>query len=480
MRVRIRVMAGMGVPAAACLLVAAAALPPAPAGWLDAYQAPVTRIIAEATSQATADFAWNRLAQLTDQFPARLSGSDNLARAIPWVAAQMKRDGLESVHTERVMVPHWVRGAEDAAIVQPYPQPLAIAALGGSVGTGPEGVTAPVLVVKNYDDLEAHAADAKGKIVLYNVPFRLDIDPLVSYREGTQYRGAGASRAAAHGAVAALVRSVGPIGHRTPHTGSMRYAADQPQIPVAAISSEDAEKLQRMHDRGDTVTVRLRLGAQTLPDAESANVIAELRGREKPNEVVLIGGHLDSWDLASGAMDDGGGCLATWEAVRVLQRLKLIPRRTIRLVLFTNEENGTRGGQGYRDAHKDELAHHVLVLESDNGVLPLKGFGFNGTAGARAVVEQIAGLLAPLGANHISDHFDGADIIPSQRAANIPAISPEVDMRRYFFLHHTPADTVDKIDRQDMARVIAAIAAMTYVVADMPEPLERATTGTGQ
>jgi carboxypeptidase Q len=427
---------------------------------LEVYRATTARIITEATSNEN---AWNRLAELSDSFPARLSGS-----------ASLDKDGLENVRLEKVMVPHWVRGTESAEIVEPFPQPIVMAALGGSVGTPPEGVQAEAIVVKNYDDLEAQgAARIKGKIVVYNFIYRTDIDPLVAYREGTAYRGAGASRAAKLGAVGALVRSVGPTGQRTPHTGGMRYTNDAPQIPVAGISAEDADKLQRMQDRKQRVVVRMKLGAQTLPDVESANVIAELRGREKPDEVVLIAGHIDSWDLAAGAMDNGGGCVATWEALRVLKKLNLTPRRTIRVGLFVNEENGTRGGQAYREKYADQLAKHVLALESDNGVLPLKGWGFNGTDSAKAVVQRIASFLKPLGGDQITDHFDGADIQASVRAGGIPAISPEVDLHRYFFVHHTPSDTVDKIDPGEMARVVAAIASMAYVVAEMPQTLER-------
>jgi carboxypeptidase Q len=463
----------------AALATLASAAPFAQSAWLEPYRAATTRIIAEATT-SSGPAGWKRLAELTDNFPARISGSTSLEQAIQWAADQMKRDGLDNVRIEKVMVPHWVRGVESAEIVSPHPQPIVLAALGGSVGTGPAGLQAEAIVVRDFDELEKNAARIKGKIVVYNFPFKTDIDPLVAYRQGTQYRGSGASRAAARGAVAALVRSVGPIGHRTPHTGGMRYVPDAPQIPTAGIAAEDAEKLQRMQDRGETVVIRLTMNAQTLPDAESANVVAELRGREKPDEVVLIGGHLDSWDLASGAMDDGGGCVATWEAVRVLKKLGLRPRRTIRLVLFTNEENGTRGGQGYRDKYASQLASHILALESDNGVLPLKGFGFNGTDKARAVIAEIAGLLKGLGADHISDHFDGSDIQPSVRAAGIPGLSPEVDMAKYFLVHHTPADTIDKISPDDLGRLVAAVASMSYVVADMPQTLDRTKPGTAQ
>jgi carboxypeptidase Q len=438
--------------------------------WLDQYRQATTRIISEATSSSA---AWNRLAEMTDNFPARLSGSTNLQRAVEWAADQMKRDGLENVRLDKVMVPHWVRGNESAEIVEPFQGQIAIAALGGSIGTGPDGVQAEAIVVKSYDDMEAQAAKVKGKIVVYNVVYRTDIAPLEAYRQGTQYRGSGASRAAKLGAVAAFVRSVGPTAHRTPHTGGMRYSNDAPQIPVAGISGEDADKLQRMQDRGTHAVVRLKMEAHTLPDAESANVVGELRGREKPDEIVVIGGHIDAWDLAAGAMDDGGGVVATWEALRVLKKLNLIPRRTIRVVLFTNEENGTRGGQGYRDQYADQLAKHVMALESDTGVLPLKGWGFSGTDSARAIISQIASLLGGIGADRVTDTFDGADVSPMVRAGNIPAISPEVELARYFVIHHTPADTVDKVDPGELARCVAAIASMAYVVADMPQTLER-------
>jgi carboxypeptidase Q len=228
-----------------------------------------------------------------------------------------------------------------------------------------------------------------------------------------------------------------------------------------------------MQDRTERTIVRLTLNAEMRPDVESGNVIAELRGSELPDEIVLIGAHLDSWDIAPGAMDDGGGCVATWTALRLLKDLGLRPRRTIRLVLFTNEENGGGGGRAYRDKYADQLSKHVLMLESDNGTLPLEGFGFTGTDEARAIVAQIAGLLRSIGADGVSEGFDGADIRPSVQAGGVPAISPQVDMTKYFFVHHTAADTIDKIRPDDLGRLIAAIASMAYVVADMPQTLER-------
>ena len=336
--------------------------------------------------------------------------------------------------------------------------------LGNSIGTPPEGIEAEVLVVRSFEELETAADRVKGRIVLYNVPF-------TTYSETVQFRAAGPSRAAAHGAVAALVRSVGPPGLRLPHTGSLRYTDGAPQIPAAAVTTEDADRLQRMQDRGTRVRVRLKMEANFLPDAESFNVIGEVRGREKPNEVVVVSGHFDSWDVGTGSTDDGGGCVVTWEALRLMKKLNLRPRRTIRVVLWTNEENGTRGGLAYRDRYAAQLANHVLMLESDSGVFRPTGFGFSGSDAARARVQEIASLLRGIDAHHISAVGEGADIGPSVQAANIPAMSLDVD-GNYFLIHHTQADTIDKIDPMDMSRASAAIAVVAYVTAEMPERLQ--------
>lgn len=440
------------------------------------YRAATARILAEATKPETGQRAWDRVAELTDKYPARLSGSAALAGALIWSSDRMKREGLANVRIDKVMVPHWVRGQESAAIVAPWPQPLTIAALGGSIGTGATPVQAEVLVVKSFEELDARAAEAKGRIVLFNAPFDEAGDPIDAYRKAVPYRGAGASRAAKLGAVAALVRSVGPVGHVTPHTGGMRYADDAPKIPVAGIAAEDAAKLQRMQDRGERVTVSLALGAQTLPDAESGNVIAELPGRDKPDEIVLLGCHIDSWDLSPGAMDNAGGCVAIWEAVLLLKRLGLQPRRTVRIVFFTNEENGVRGGTAYRDRYKDQLTKHVLAMETDDGALPIRGYGFTGTDKARTVVQAMLPLLEPVGGTSLNSSAAGStDILPMARTGNVPIVALDIDMRRYFYVHHTNADTVEKIVPVELGKLIGAMASIAYVFADMPVPLDRAT-----
>ncbi|HYP54319.1 MAG TPA: M28 family peptidase, partial [Pyrinomonadaceae bacterium] len=283
--------------------------PPAPTVNVESYRDEAGRIIGAALTDET---AYRRLAYLSDRIGHRLSGSAQLEEAIRWAVAEMRRDGLERVRAEPVMVPRWVRGEESAEVVAPVARQLVMLGLGGSVGTPPEGVTAEAVVVRDFGELERLGEQVRGKIVVYNVPF-------TTYGETVQYRGAGASRAARHGAVAALVRSVTPVSLQSPHTGAMRYAEDQPKIPAAAVTVETAELLQRMQERGDRAVLRLRMGARFLPDAESANVVAELKGSGKPEEVVLVSGHLDSWDVGQGAHDDGGGCVAAWEAVRLLK-----------------------------------------------------------------------------------------------------------------------------------------------------------------
>lgn len=433
--------------------------------WLTPYR-PIADQILTTTKDAGGGFAWDRLAFMTDTFGPRLSGSANLDATLRWAEAEMKRDGLENVHLESVMVPQWVRGDESLEILEPFPNQVPMLGLGGSVSTRAEGVTGELMVVSSFAELTARKDEARGRIVLFNVVY-------TNYGETVRYRGAGASAAAKVGAIAALVRSVGPPGLRTLHTGAMGYETGVAKIPTAAISTEDADRFARMAKREQKIVLRLRMDAHFLDDAPSANLVGELRGTEKPDEVVLLGGHIDSWDPGTGAMDDGGGCVVTWEALRLLKSLGLRPKRTIRVVFFTNEENGGAGGNGYRDAHKAELDGHVLALESDSGVFAPRGFGFTGSDAARKTLTQIATLLKPLGADTIGPQGGGADIGPSVVAAKIPSASLNVDGSKYFLLHHTSADTVDKLSPKDLADSAAAIAILAYVVADLPAPLPR-------
>lgn len=435
-------------------------LPP-PGVKIDNYREPAGRIIGAAL---TSNRAWTRLAHLTDRIGHRLSGSKALERAIEWAIAEMKRDGLDNVRAEKVMVPHWLRGEESLEMITPLARQLSMLGLGNSVGTPASGVSAEAVVVRNFDELEALGERVRGKIVVYNAPF-------TNYGATVRYRSSGASRAARYGAVAALVRSITPVSLQTPHTGALTYDETQPKIPAAAITIEGAELLQRMNDRGDRPTLRLKMEAKFLPDAESANVVAELKGSERPEEIVLLACHYDSWDVGQGAHDDGGGCIIAWEAVRLLKELRLRPRRTIRVVLYTNEENGLRGGNAYRDAHRTELTKHILAIESDSGTYRPQGIGLAATASlqARANLQEILKLLAGIGADRVAASGGGADIGPITREG-VPGASLNVD-GPYFDIHHTHADTLDKIDPKNLALCVATMAVVAYTVADTPVPL---------
>lgn len=433
------------------------------------YRAAADRIIAAAMADTT---AYNRLATMTDSYGSRLSGSPGLEQAINWVLARMQDDSLSDVHGEPVMVPHWVRGEESATLISPREWKLHMLGLGGSVGTPPGGITAPVLVVSSFDDLTAHAAEAKGKIVLFDSPFPTDVPPMAAYDVNVAYRTRGASEAARVGAVASLIRSVSPHSQQTPHTGSLRYDPGAPTIPGAALSVEDAELLHRMQDRGQTPVITLKMEARTLPDVPSRNVVAELRGSEQPDQVVVLGGHIDSWDVGEGAMDDAGGAFAAWEAVRIIKALGLRPRRTLRVVMWVNEENGGRGGRAYRDQHLAELPSTVAAMESDNGVFKPNGFRFQGTEAGLEVAQQIGTLLEGIGAGTVAAGDGEADVGPIIRDG-VPGFALNVDDATYFWYHHTDADMMTVINRDDFRRCIATMAVMAYVLADLPETLPR-------
>ena len=434
---------------------------PAEVTWLDPYRDTATRLIEASTSD---DFAWRRLAELTDTYGHRLSGSENLNRAIEWAAETMTRDGFENVRTEPVMVPYWVRGRESAEMIGPPRHPLTILGLGGSVGTPAEGIEAEVIVVNSFADLRARSAEVSGRIVLFNVPF-------TTYEETVTYRTGGARAAAQLGAVAALVRSVGPTGLRTPHTGSLQYAEGVAPIPAAAVAAEDADRISRLRARGVPVRVRLTMDAHAEADVESANVVGEIRGRERPEEVVLLGGHLDSWDVGTGASDDGVGCVVTWEAARLMMKLGIRPRRTVRIVFWTNEENGLRGAAAYAAKYAAQAGDHVLAVESDSGVFEPASIGFSGSTAARALVRDIGTLLRPIGLEEIAEGGGGADIGPIARAGGVPMLAYLGNPARYFAIHHTPADTIERIAPEEVSKAAAALAVMAYVVAEMPERL---------
>lgn len=405
--------------------------------------------------------AWELLAVLSDSFGHRLSGSRSLEKAIDWTIAQMKKDGLDDPRREKVMVPRWVRGAERARVVAPIERDLVILGLGGTVGGKVRG---EIAVVDSLAEIATRGAELRGKIVVINQA----MPPFDHARHETHYgdtvriRGGGASEAAKVGAKAVLVRSVTANSLRSPHTGALRYEDGVKKIPAAAVTLEDAELLARLARRGPT-QVELSLGAKTLPDSESANAIAELRGRELPDEVVVIGGHIDSWDVGDGSTDDGAGCMMAIEAAALLKELGLVPRRTIRVVLFTNEENGLRGAKAYHAAHGKEK--HVAAIEADTGSGAPRGFGISGTPEEVAALQRFAPLFDGLGASVLEAGGGGADISPLTKDG-VLSLGLHPDVSAYFDLHHSPADTFDKIDPDHLERNAAAMALMAFVLAE--------------
>ncbi|NXT21326.1 CBPQ Carboxypeptidase, partial [Syrrhaptes paradoxus] len=347
--------------------------------------------------------SYERLAVFADTVGPRLSGSKNLDTAIKYMFSALQEDGLENVHLEPVKVPHWERGEEFAVMLEPRKHSIAILGLGNSIATPPQGITAEVIVVASFDELRRRAQEAKGKIVVYNEPF-------ISYGKTVQYRSQGAVEAAKVGALASLIRSVASFSIHSPHTGWQNYQPDVPRIPTACISVEDAEMMSRMSLRGTRIVVHLKMGAKTYPDSLSFNTVAEIVGSKYPDQIVLVSGHLDSWDVGQGAMDDGGGAFISWEVLSLLKDLGLRPKRTLRLVLWTAEEQGGVGAEQYYQLHKENISNFDIVMESDEGTFKPSGLGFTGNAKARDIVKEVMALLQPINVTDVYDGASGTDI----------------------------------------------------------------------
>jgi Zn-dependent M28 family amino/carboxypeptidase len=407
-------------------------------------------------------------ASLTDRVGPRPSGSPGAARAVQWAVAQMKALGLKNVHTEKVTTPHWVRGEATADVVAPNAQKLTLTALGPSVGTPPEGLTAEVIEVRSFDELKALGDGAKGKIVLFHHVMQHSTFP--EYGAAQQFRSSGASAAARAGAIASLIRSAGSGSYRLPHTGGVRYDESVPKIPAAALSAEDADLLHRLLLAGERVIVHLTISAHLDAPVESANVVGEVPGRDKPEEVVLIGAHLDSWDLATGALDDAAGCAVVLDAARAIAALGRSPRRTVRVVLFMNEEMGLDGARSYAQRHEAELTKHVAAMEVDSGAGRPIGWGAVGGASALALMKRLAQPLETIGAAAVTEAEDaGADLSPLR--GRVPLVGFGQDISSYFDWHHTAADTFDKIDPLALAMDTAAVAIMAYQLAEVNQVL---------
>jgi carboxypeptidase Q len=414
---------------------------------------------------------WARIADLTDRIGPRLSGSEGFSRAVAWAQAQLASEGL-AVKLEPVKLPHWERGEERAEIVENArygAQPLAITALGGASSTGPGGLTAEVVEVESLEQVAALGDAAHGKILFFNPVMHVAQD----YGTATRLRSHGASAASKAGAAAMVVRSLATASFRSPHTGLTHFDDGVAPIPAAAVSTEDAERLHRALQTGP-VKLHLLLTPRTLPDVDGFNVVAEIRGREKPAEVVLFAAHLDSWDLAQGAEDDGAGVAMVLEAAHLLSHLPRPPRRTVRLVLYANEENGLAGGTAYALAHAADLSKHVAALEADSGSGRPQGVTLLAGPGGAATLAPLLPPLAVLGAGSIVAGEAGGADISTLAPAGVPFVNVKQDGSRYFDVHHSAADTLDKVKPLDLALSAAAWTALTYALAESETTLPRA------
>jgi carboxypeptidase Q len=418
--------------------------------------------------------AFEIVSSLTTEVGPRSAGSPGDAAAVAWALRTLKALGFSRVHGEKVKVPHWDRGAESGEILSPYPQAVALAALGGSVGTPAGGLEAEVVEVATLEALaKVDAAKLKGKIVFFSNRMERTRDGS-GYGVAVRVRGGGAAQAGKLGAAAVLIRSIGTDDNRLPHTGAMRYEEGGPRIPAAALSNPDADLLHAELASGKPVRFRLSLGARQLPDAESANVIGEILGREKPQEVVLLGAHLDSWDLGRGAIDDGAGVAIMVEAARRIGALPRHPRRTVRVVLFANEEFGLSGARAYAEEHADELPGHVLAGESDFGSGKVWQFESRVATAALPRLADFMRQLAPLGVSGGDNLADGgADLSPLD-PAHVPVVALRQDGLYYFDVHHTANDTLDKITPKDLDQNVAAWAVVAYLAAEQPGDFGRA------
>lgn len=418
--------------------------------------------------------AYDIVRSLTTEVGPRLAGSPGDRAGVEWGVRKMKELGFENVRAEPVTVPHWERGAESGEIVSPWPQPVVLAALGGSVGTPEGGIEAEVVEFPDLAAFEkADPARVKGKIAFINKRMRRAKDGS-GYGEAVGARGRGAIVGGKLGAAAVLIRSVGTDNNRTPHTGAMRYEEGAPRIPAAALSNPDADLLEGQIASGKPVVFRLKLGARYLPDEQSANVIGEIRGREKPEEIVLLGCHLDSWDLGTGAVDDGAGCGIMMEAARLIGELKQAPRRTVRVVLYANEEFGLSGARAYAEKYAADMPRHILAGESDFGSGRVWKIDSRVAPESLPLFDEIAKLLAPIGVERgDNDTGGGADLSPLA-PARVPLAGLNQDGSVYFDLHHSANDTLDKIDPKDLDQNVAAWAALAYAVAEMPGDFGRA------
>lgn len=453
---------------ALCTLLCSALLPLSAGAAADAYSLPedLKREAAELRDAALEENrAYEILSSLTTEVGHRFAGSPGDRAAVAWALDKLRELGFRNVRAEAVKVPHWVRGEISVQITGPWPQPLDALALGGSIGTPEHGLEAPVIGVQSLAELEQlDPEEVRGKIVYIGGRMPRTRDGS-GYSEAGPKRWYGAIPAARKGAVALLIRSVGTDNNPTPHTGSTRYAEDVRRIPAAALANPDADLLERQLASGRPVTVKMHLSARYLPDAVSANVIGEIPGERE--EIVLLAAHLDSWDVGTGAHDDGAGVAIVTEAARLIREHTGTPRRTLRVVLYANEEFGLSGAKAYAEKHAAEIGKHTLAMEADLGGFRVWAFGSRLPENRVPVAKAVAELLVPLGvAWDGNQSYGGADIGPLMKRG-VPVFGPRQDATRYFDLHHTANDTLDKVDPDQLSQNVAVYAVAAYVAANL-------------
>ena len=413
--------------------------------------------------------AYSNLHTLCKKVGGRVAGSPQMVMAESWGREALQAAGAEKVWFQACQVPHWVRGGKDEAYFtiagDRKKQVLDILALGNSQGTENKGITAPVILINNFDELETRRSEISGKIVFYNYPFnpRL-VKTFQAYGDAARYRGTGASRAARYGAVGMLVRSMSHATDNSPHTGGMSYNDSFPKIPAAAVGLRDADKLAAAFQANKNINVFLRSNAKMLPDTTGNNVIGEIRGSEFPDKIITVGGHLDSWDPGEGAHDDGAGCVQSIEVLRVLKAIGYQPRHTIRVVLFANEENGLRGGNKYAEEAKQKGEQHLFALESDAGGFTPRGFGFNISAAQLEKIRQWLPLFTPYGVSELNAGGGGADIGPLNRLLATPVAGLQPDSQRYFDIHHARTDVFEAVNKRELELGAVNMAALIYLV----------------
>ena len=427
-------------------------------------------------------YALDELRHLTYNIGPRLSGSPQAGKAVDYVAGEMRGLGAE-VTLEKAKVPHWVRGEEKGELVS-WPgqaagtaQKVVLTALGGSVATPQEGITAEVVVVDDWNQLHAlPAGSVAGKILVFNHKFDKELaavgNGMGAYGDGVVYRGAGPIAGGAVGAAAVLVRSVGGADYRIPHTGQTAYAPGVAKVPAAAITAEDADMLKVLTSEGP-VTMHLTLTPETQPDVDSYNVIADWKGTEHPEDVVIVSGHLDSWDLGTGAIDDGAGVVVSMQVIHLLKELGIHPKRTVRFIAWMSEEEGSQGAAAYMAEHKDDAAHHIGAIESDLGADHPSGIYYSGKQALGGWLRPLSGVLEPIGAETLDATPETGEDIAGLTARGVPSFAPIQDSRFYFNYHHTAADTFDKVDPKHLGENAAVMTVLAYALADSAEQAPR-------